>query len=103
MSIIIIHIIIIKMENIVPLPIELTNLILEFSGYHKLRNGRYMRQLAEPELFDIAIKIQRMPKIIHGYVKIKMPTTITTTTNKLETTIILFYNSPSIYKKSTRL
>ena len=31
------------------LPIELTNLILEFSGYHKLRNGRYMNQIAEAQ------------------------------------------------------
>ena len=84
------------------LPIELTNLILEYSGYHKLRNGQYMNQIEEVMLFNMDIKIQRMPKIIRGSVKIKMPTT-TTTTNKLETTIILFYNSPSIYKNSSRL
>lgn len=81
------------------LPDELTNLILEFSGYHKLRNGKYIKQIAEPQLFDMDIKIQRMPKITHGYVKIKMPTT--TTSNKIETTMILF-NSTSNYK-STRL
>ena len=87
------------------LPIELTNLILEYSGYHKLRNGQYMNQIEEVMLFNMDIKIQRMPKIIRGSVKIKMPTTTTTTTttNKLETTIILFYNSPSIYKNSSRL
>ena len=84
------------------LPIELTNLILEFSGYHKLRNGRYMKQIAEPQLFDIAIKIQMMPKITHGYVKIRVtPTTTATIPNKIETTMILF-NSTSNYK-STRL
>lgn len=86
------------------LPIELTNLILEFSGYHKLRNGKYIKQIAEDQLFDMDIKIQRMPKITHGYVKIKVaPTTTTTTTiiNKIETTMILF-NSTSNYK-STRL
>jgi hypothetical protein len=76
------------------LPFELTNLILEYGGYHKLRNGKYMKQLAEPQLFNMAIKIQMMPKIIHGYVKIKLPTT---------TTLILFYNSPSNHNKSTRL
>ncbi len=79
------------MENIVPLPLELTNLILEFSGYHKLRNGRYMKQIAESQIFNMAIKIQMMPKIIHGYIKIRMPTT-----NKIETTMILF-NSHSNY------
>jgi hypothetical protein len=90
------------------LPIELTNLILEFSGYHKLRNGKYIKQIAEDQLFDMAIKIQRMPKITHGYVKIKVaPTTtiITTTTttiiNKIETTMILFDSTRNY--KSTRL
>jgi hypothetical protein len=84
------------------LPIELTNLILEFSGYHRLRNGKYIKQIEEASLFDIAIKIQRMPKIIHGHVKIKVvPTTTTTIINKIETTMILF-NSTSNYK-STRL
>ncbi len=84
------------------LPNELTNLILEFSGYHKLRNGRYMKQITEAQLFDMSIKIQRMPKITHGYVKIKVvPTTNPTIINKIETTMILF-NSTSNYK-STRL
>jgi hypothetical protein len=83
------------------LPIELTNLILEFSGYHKLRNGKYVKQIAEDQLFDMDIKIQRMPKITHGYIKIRMPTTTTTIKNKIETTMILF-NSTSNYK-STRL
>jgi len=27
------------------LPIELTNLILEFFGYHKFRNGQYLKQI----------------------------------------------------------
>ena len=79
------------------LPIELTNLILEFSGYHKLRNGRYMKQITEAQLFSMTIKIQRMPKITHGYVKIKVAPTTTTTKNKIETTMILF-NSTSDYK-----
>jgi hypothetical protein len=48
------------------------------------------------------IKIQRMPKITHGYVKIKVvPTTNPTIINKIETTMILF-NSTSNYN-STRL
>jgi hypothetical protein len=83
--------------NVIPLPIELTNLILEFSGYHKLRNGQYMKQITETQLFKMYIKIQRMPKIKYGHVQLKMPTTTTTTT-----TIILLglnYN----YNKSNRL
>ena len=78
------------------LPIELTNLILEYSGYHRLRNGRYMKQIEEASLFDMAIKIQRMPKITRGYVKIK----VTTTTNNIETTLIL-YNSHSNYNSTS--
>ena len=80
------------------LPIELTNLILEFSGYHKLRNGRYMNQIAEAQLFDMAIKIKSMPKITNGYIKINI---ITETTNKIETTMILFDSTRNY--KSTRL
>ena len=76
------------------LPIELTNLILEFSGYHKLRNGQYMKQISETQLFEMYIKIQRMPKIKYGYVQLKMaPTT---------TTMILLGLSYN-YNKSNRL
>jgi hypothetical protein len=79
------------------LPVELTNLILEFSGYHKLRNGRYMKQISEAQLFEMYIKIKRMPKIKYGYVQLKVaPTTITTTTMIL---LGLSYN----YNKSNRL
>lgn len=82
------------MENIGTLPIELTNLILEFSGYHKLRNGRYMKQISETQLFEMYIKIKRMPKIKYGYVQLRVaPTT---------TTMILF-NSSYNYQKSNRL
>jgi len=31
--------------SIIPLPIEINNLILEFTGYHKFRNGKYLKQL----------------------------------------------------------
>jgi|LakMenEpi03Aug12_release.lakeMendotaPanAssembly.Ray.scaffolds.fasta_scaffold2329439_1 hypothetical protein len=31
--------------DIIPLPLDITNLILEFSGYHRLRNKKYMVQL----------------------------------------------------------
>ena len=33
------------MQNMFPLPIEINNLILEFTGYHKIRNGKYLKQL----------------------------------------------------------
>lgn len=80
--------------DVIPLPNELTNLILEFSGYHKLRNGRYMKQIAETLLFEMYIKIKRMPKIKYGYVQLKVvPTT---------TTMILF-SSCYDYNKTNRL
>jgi hypothetical protein len=79
------------------LPIELTNLILEFSGFHKLRNGQYMKQISETLLFEMYIKIQRMPKIKYGYVLLKAIPTKTT-----KTTMILF-NSSYDYSKSNRL
>ena len=31
--------------ELIPLPIDKTNLILEFTGYHRLRNKKYMVQL----------------------------------------------------------
>ena len=76
------------------LPIELTNLILEFSGYHKLRNGQYMKQISETQLFEMYIKIQRMPKIKYGYVQLKVIPT--------KTTMILLGLSYN-YNKSNRL
>jgi hypothetical protein len=78
------------------LPIELTNLILEFSGFHKLRNGQYMKQISEALLFKMYIKIKRMPKIKYGYVQLKVAPTTTTTTMIL---LGLSYN----YNKSNRL
>ena len=86
--------------NEILLPNELTNLILEFSGYHKLRNGKYMKQIAEAQLFEMYIKIQRMPKIKYGYVQLKIaPTTTTTTT----TTTMILFSSNYNYNKLARL
>ena len=56
-----------------------------------------MKQLAEPQLFNMAIKIQMMPKITRGYVKIRVAPT---TTNNIETTLIL-YNSHSNYNSTS--
>jgi hypothetical protein len=87
--------------DVIPLPNELTNLILEFSGYHKLRNGKYMKQITETQLFEMYIKIQRMPKIKYGYVQLKMPIDTTTTTPTTTTIILLGLNYN--HNKSNRL
>jgi hypothetical protein len=73
------------------------NIVLEYTGYHKRRAGKFMNQIAETLLFEMYIKIKRMPKIKYGYVQLKVaPTTTTTTTLVL---IGLSYN----YNKSNRL
>lgn len=59
------------------LPTDLTNLILEYSGYHLLRNGKYMKQLTKRRLRKMNTKISRMPLKNNGYVTIKLSKTIT--------------------------
>jgi hypothetical protein len=70
------------------------NIVLEYTGYHKRRAGKFIKQIEETLLFKMYIKIKRMPKIKYGYVQLKVaPTT---------TTMILLglnYN----YNKSNRL
>jgi len=83
------------------LPMELTNLILEYSGYHKKRNGRYMKQITESNIKAIKDKIQMMPKIRRGYVKLDLPSRNTKTTEK--TAIILIGPSFDYRKVCGRL
>lgn len=67
------------MTTVLPpfIPIDLTNLILEYSGYHRLRNGKYMTQLTSKRLKKMNRKIRRMPQKTNGYVCLKMSETIT--------------------------
>ena len=45
------------------LPIEITDIILEYKGYHKLRNGKYIPQLyLEDKKYD-EIKKRSIPKM----------------------------------------
>ena len=62
------------MQNMFPsfIPIALTNLILEYSGYHRLRNGKYMKQLTKRRLRKMNTKIRWMPKKTNGYVALKI-------------------------------
>ena len=67
------------MQSIFPsfVPKDLTNLILEFSGYHRLRNGKYMKQLTKRRLRKMNTKIRRMPQKTNGYVALKLSKTLT--------------------------
>ena len=67
------------MQNIFPsfVPVDLTNLILEYSGYHRLRNGKYMKQLSKRRLRKMNTKIRQMPRKTNGYVALQMSKTIT--------------------------
>lgn len=87
--------------NSFSLPMELTNLILEYSGYHRKRNGKYMKQITESNIKAIEEKIQMMPKITRGYVKLDLPLRNTRTTEK--TTIILIGPSCDYRKVCGRL
>jgi len=63
--------------NFIPLPMDLTNLILEYTGFHKLRNGKYMKQLTKRCIRKMNTKIRRMPKKTNGYVALKLSKTLT--------------------------
>jgi hypothetical protein len=54
----------------IPLPLDLINLILEFSGYHRLRNGKYMVRLnLNSRLINqLYQELLTRPKMTNGYV-----------------------------------
>jgi len=58
--------------SLIPLPIDLQNIILEYTGFHKLRNGKYIKQLSSRRLRKINTKIKKMPQKTNGYVSLKM-------------------------------
>lgn len=59
------------------MPLDIQNIILEYTGFHKLRNGQYMKQLAPNRLKKMNRKIRKMPQKTNGYVCLKMSKTIT--------------------------
>jgi hypothetical protein len=59
------------------MPLDIQNIILEYTGFHKLRNGKYMTQLTPKRLKEMNRKIRRMPQKTNGYVCLKMSKTIT--------------------------
>lgn len=59
------------------MPLDIQNIILEYTGFHKIRNGQYMKQLAPNRLKKMNRKIRKMPQKTNGYVCLKMSKTIT--------------------------
>ena len=56
--------------SIIPLPIEINNLILEFTGYHKFRNGKYLKQLDVNcrQITDLHERLLVRPLMKNGFV-----------------------------------
>ena len=54
----------------IPLPLDITNLILEFSGHHKFRNGKYLKQLDVncSRIVELQERLLTRPQIRYGYV-----------------------------------
>jgi hypothetical protein len=67
--------------NLLPqsLPLEIKNTILEYTDYHRLRNGKYMKQIPKEGRFykKISQRINRIPQKINGTVIIRMSEKIT--------------------------
>lgn len=59
------------------MPLDIQNIILEYTGFHKLRNGKYMTQLTPNRLKKMNRKIRKMPQKTNGYVSLKLSKTIT--------------------------
>lgn len=76
--------------ELIPLPLDITNLILEFSGYHKFRrgliNGIYIKQLDVncSQIVELHTRLLTRPKMRRGYVLLRFSD---------ETSIALFYQS----------
>ena len=60
------------------IPLEIRNNILEFTGYHRLRNGKYMKQIPRDGKFykKINRRINRIPGKTNGYVVLKVSKTV---------------------------
>ena len=60
------------------IPLEIRNNILEFTGYHRLRNGKYMKQIPRDGKFykKINRRINRIPGKTNGYVVLKVSETV---------------------------
>ena len=79
--------------ELIPLPIDITNLILEFTGYHKFRrgliNGIYIRQLDvnSLQIVELHTRLLTRPKMRTGYVILRF---------SKETSIALFLQTYNI-------
>lgn len=62
------------LDTKVRVPLEIKNNILEFTGYHRLRNGKYIKQIPKNGRLYKKMRrlINRMPEKINGYVILRM-------------------------------
>jgi hypothetical protein len=70
-----------KQILLIMLPSDITNLILEYANFHKLRNCQYMKQIIKEgkkgkSYRKIKRLISQMPQKTNGYIKLKMSETI---------------------------
>lgn len=81
--------------NYIPLPIDIANIILEFTGYHKFRKGKYLRQLDanSSQIVRLRELILTRPRMRHGFVILRFS----------DTTEIALFNHTYNYLSSSRL
>jgi hypothetical protein len=81
--------------SIISLPIEINNLILEFTGYHKFRNGKYLKQLDINcrQITDLHERLLVRPPIRYGFVFLRFS----------DTSEIALFNHTYDYLSSGRL
>ena len=79
-----------------PLPTDITNVILEFSGYHKFRHGKYIKQLDVncSQIVELHERLLARPMMRNGYVILYF---------SKEASIALFHQTYSCYNENRRL
>jgi hypothetical protein len=69
-----------KQILLIRLPLDITNIILEYANFHRLRNCQYMKQIITngkkgKPYRKIKRLINRIPQKINGYINLKMSET----------------------------
>ncbi len=70
-----------KQILLILLPLDITNIVLEYANFHRLRNCQYMKQFIKEgkkgkPYRKIKRLINQMPQKTNGYIKLKMSETI---------------------------
>ena len=82
--------------NNLPLPLDITNVILEFSGYHKFRTGKYLKQLDVncSQIVELQERLLTRPWMRNGYVILRFSDQVS---------IVLFHHTNSYISYNNRL